>query len=135
MDGAHDGAAGVHDVAHCTHDDGSCPSIQPGGGLVHENDGGVGNQLYSDGQPLPLFHTQTTDARQSHLQPILTASYTGAHHLASCTATICLRGWLQHSTSEVPPNNRSLLGRGYEWLSSEIIRLAAGKLPFLDGKG
>ena len=37
------------------------------GGLVHKDDGGVGNQLHSYGQPLPLLHAQPTDPWLAHL--------------------------------------------------------------------
>ena len=37
-----------------------------GGRLVHEDNGGVGNQLHCNGQPLPLLDRQTTLAWASH---------------------------------------------------------------------
>ena len=88
MDGADDGAASVDDVAHSAHDNGSSTGVQAGGGLVHEHDGGVGNQLHCNGQTLALLNRQTCSAWPSNLQTQDAHSDDGAYTLLACIARL-----------------------------------------------
>ena len=58
VDRADDSAPRVDGVANRSHDDGGSAGVEAAGRLVHENNRRVGDELYRDGEPLALLHTE-----------------------------------------------------------------------------
>ena len=54
---------------------------QTSGGLVHEDDGGVGDQLNGNGEALALLHAEPGAARDAHQRVPQRRQLHQAHHL------------------------------------------------------